>query len=192
MAFRLEGGGQGGVVGRDGHRGHVPVLESVVLGLHQGLHVDVGAGQLLHMDPSSEAGEGDGRQLAALAVDGVGVAGVAVVGDDLHHPAVHVVLAGAVPGDLGQVQGGGAVLIPSRGKALGGRGGAHLQGQGEAQGQGGGALCFVFHGGCPPVFCVAAWRGMAVPALSPTGAFPAYGLPSLSLQEQEEIRIGWW
>ena len=98
------------------------------------------------MGARGEARQRDSRQLAALAVDGVGPLCGLVVGHDFHHAAVHVVLAGAVPGDLGQVQRCRAVFIAAGGNPLGGSRGPQLQGQAKAQGQGSGAFCFVLHG----------------------------------------------
>ena len=111
------------------------------------------------MGACGEARQGDSRQLAALAVDGVGPLRRLVVGHDFHHAAVHVVLACAVPGDLGQVQRCRAVFIAAGGNPLGGSRGPQLQGQAKAQGQGSGAFCFVLHGkfllfhGCWPGGC---------------------------------------
>ena len=158
-ALCLEGGGQGGAVRGNGHGSHVAVLEGAVLRLYQRFHIDFRPGKLLHMGACGEARQGDGRQLAALAVDGVGPLRRLVVGNNFHHAAVHVVLARAVPGDLGQVQRCRSVFIAAGGNPLGGSRGPQLQGQAKAQGQGSGAFCFVLHGkfllfhGCWPGGC---------------------------------------
>src|SRR5699024_10287278 len=107
----LEGGGQGGAVRGDGHRGHVTVGKGGVGLLHHGLDVHVVAVQQVHGVLLFQGLEGNGGEQAGLAVDGVGPAGDGVVGDNLHDAPVHVKLAGFIPGDLGHVQLGGAILL---------------------------------------------------------------------------------
>ena len=131
--------------GGDGHGGHVPIAEGAVRRLHQGLHVNVRAAEPGDGVSDGEIFQRNGRQQAALAVDGVGEAVALIVGHDLHDAAVHIELAGDVPGDLGQVQGRIAVFISGGGgdvRRCCRHCGAQLERQGEGQGSGRRPSCF--------------------------------------------------
>ena len=101
IALGLEGGGQEFPVGGDSYGGHVAVSKRAILSLYGGLYIKGGSGEGRYHAGIFQLTHGDDGQQAALAIDGIGIAVVAVVGHDLHDAAVHIELTGAVTGDLG-------------------------------------------------------------------------------------------